>query len=273
MLRLEELTWSAVTEKVTPETVAILPIGAIEQHGFGPLGTDFFIAIWVAEKLADRLSNSILMPGLPFGMSRHHTAYAGTISFENVSQFQAVVEMLFWSLYKAGFRRIFVVNGHGGNKLGINQAIRGVQVFCQDLKILNTTTDYMDNTKPEISDANKIMAEICRAAGESECSHADAAEFSLLFAMRPETREMLDEMSTLDLLPDLTAVSGVRDPLEWKEKMAACRGGKGDPRRAQTDLGAKFLEAYLTVLLRDATEGWEKVRIEKPTWQPGTHEK
>lgn len=255
--KLEEMNWSVLAEKINSETVAILPIGSIEQHGFGPLGTDYSIAKRMADRVAIELPNSILIPALPYGMSFHHTAYPGTISFNNVSEFQAVVETIFRNLYRSGFRRIFVVNGHGGNYLGINQAIKSVQVFLKDLKILNTAMDYVDGTTPELSEANRVIAEICAATGEKELSHADAAEFSLLFALFPQTREMMDpELERFPAIPDLTTVSGVRDPGEWKERMAPGKGGKGDPRKARPDLGILFIKAWGKQLVQDATTKW-----------------
>jgi len=258
MLRLQHMSHTQVTNhlQLHPDAVAILGIGSTEQHGFGPLGTDHLIAKYLAHHVAEGVENAVLIPSIPYGMSRHHTAYAGTISLP-WELFQALVANVLEELYRSGFRRVLIVNGHGGNHHAIDMAIKSVTTFYADLKVQNQVAIYWQVDPKHKNPLRERMLELCQAVGEAEASHADASEFSVLFAMFPELRQCLDaDLASMPPLPDLTTVSGVRNPQEWREKMAPCRGGKGDPRKANLEVGRKVIEALVAQLVADATTGW-----------------
>ncbi|NLD44733.1 MAG: creatininase family protein, partial [Chloroflexi bacterium] len=72
-------------------TTAVLPFGAIEQHGpHLPIGTDWLIAQEVARRLAEELG-ALLLPAMPYGCSREHMAFAGTVTLRP-STLAAVLE-------------------------------------------------------------------------------------------------------------------------------------------------------------------------------------
>lgn len=104
--------------RAATDSLVILPIGATEQHGpHLPTGTDFFTITAVAEEAA-RIAGAeipvIVTPALPFGSSDHHFLFGGTLSFSTETYYRVLRELV-ESLVTDGFRRIFVVNGHGGN--------------------------------------------------------------------------------------------------------------------------------------------------------------
>ncbi|MHB0987040.1 MAG: creatininase family protein [Bellilinea sp.] len=112
-MRLEELNWMDVESYLAEEDRIILVLGATEQHGYLSLLTD----VKIPQALADAASAStgvLIAPPLNFGVSPYFAAYPGTISLRT-STFLAVVEDIVRSLYGVGFRRIFIMNGHGGN--------------------------------------------------------------------------------------------------------------------------------------------------------------
>lgn len=112
-MRLEELNWMDVESYLTEEDRIILVLGATEQHGYLSLLTD----VKIPQALADAASAStgvLVAPPLNFGVSPYFATYPGTISLRT-STFLAVVEDIVRSLYGVGFRRIFIMNGHGGN--------------------------------------------------------------------------------------------------------------------------------------------------------------
>ncbi|TDA65329.1 MAG: creatininase family protein [Chloroflexi bacterium] len=112
-MRLEELNWMDVESYLTEEDRIILVLGATEQHGYLSLLTD----VKIPQALADAASAStgvLVAPPLNFGVSPYFSTYPGTISLRT-STFLAVVEDIVRSLYGVGFRRIFIMNGHGGN--------------------------------------------------------------------------------------------------------------------------------------------------------------
>ncbi len=112
-MRLEELNWMDVESYLAEEDRIILVLGATEQHGYLSLLTD----VKIPQALADAASAStgvLVAPPLNFGVSPYFATYPGTISLRTTT-FLAVVEDIIRSLYGVGFRRMFIMNGHGGN--------------------------------------------------------------------------------------------------------------------------------------------------------------
>lgn len=125
-LLLEELTRDEARQ-IAPKTLVVLPVGAVEQHGpHLPVGTDFFTIEHLARAAAAEAASSVpvlVAPTLPFGSSHHHLPFGGTLSLSTETYYRVVFELC-ESLIVGGFRRIFVLNGHGGNNELIQLAIR-----------------------------------------------------------------------------------------------------------------------------------------------------
>ena len=121
-----EQTWNTIPAQ-TPQVV-VVPLGSLEQHGHHlPLLTDSLICGEIARRAADELGDTALfLPVLWLGASDHHRGFAGTVSLANATYVQVLIELL-ESLIGTGFRRIFVLNAHGGNEVPGAQAIYDVQ--------------------------------------------------------------------------------------------------------------------------------------------------
>lgn len=91
----------------------VLPLGSTEQHAYLSLGTDNILAERVAVEAADPLGVPVL-PVVPYGLTPSFAAYPGSPTLR-LETFAAVVRDLLDSLHVQGFRRILIVNGHGGN--------------------------------------------------------------------------------------------------------------------------------------------------------------
>ena len=115
--RLVEMTRSEAN-RVAPESLLVVPLGATEQHGpHLPVGTDSMLVEAVAERAVLALRDSfpvVLAPTLPVGSSAHHVPFGGTLSVTSVS-FYGVLMDIGRSAASGGFRRMFYLNGHGGN--------------------------------------------------------------------------------------------------------------------------------------------------------------
>ena len=112
-MRIEDLNWMDVEKYLQHEDRLLMVIGATEQHGYLSLLTD----IKIPQALADSASQAtgvLVAPPLNFGVSAYFMAYPGTLSLR-VSTLMAAVEDVVRSAYKHGFKRILILNGHGGN--------------------------------------------------------------------------------------------------------------------------------------------------------------
>lgn len=112
-MRFDELNWMDIEEYLKKEDRLIIVLGACEQHGYLSLMTDTKIPLAIADVVSSN-TGVIVSPALNFGVSPYFLTYPGTISLR-VSTFLDVVEDLVRSVYAYGFRRLMVLNGHGGN--------------------------------------------------------------------------------------------------------------------------------------------------------------
>ena len=112
-MRLEDLNWMDVEKYLQQEDRLMLVTGSTEQHAYLSLLTDIRIPLALADA-ASQATGVLVAPPLNFGISPYFLAYPGTLSLR-VSTLCAAMEDLFRSAYGHGFKRILVVNGHGGN--------------------------------------------------------------------------------------------------------------------------------------------------------------
>jgi len=126
-------TWKEVAEARID--TAILPIGAVEQHGHHlPLGTDWYRADGYARRLAEGLGNVLLLPALPYGCSIEHIAFPGTVTLRP-GTLAAILEDVVDSLRHHGIKYVVVTSAHGGNWI-IKPTIREINFRQKDVVCL-----------------------------------------------------------------------------------------------------------------------------------------
>jgi creatinine amidohydrolase len=109
-MRLAEMTSPQLGALRDP--IALWPVGAVEPHGpHAPLGTDTLISVGMCERAAARLENAVVLPPLPFGVTRYGAAFAGAIGISEAT-LRAVVLDVATALDRQGFRRLVIVNNH-----------------------------------------------------------------------------------------------------------------------------------------------------------------
>jgi creatinine amidohydrolase len=109
-MRLAELTSPQLERLIDP--VALWPVGAVEPHGpHAPLGTDTLISVGMCERAAERLDNAVVLPPLPFGVTRYGAAFAGAFGISE-GTLRAVVLDVAKAVGEQGFRRLVIVNNH-----------------------------------------------------------------------------------------------------------------------------------------------------------------
>jgi creatinine amidohydrolase len=112
-MRIADMNWMQVEQYLTGDDRCVLPIGSTEQHAQLSLCVDMILAEQVALEAAGPLGVPVY-PAMPFGLTPYFTAFPGTISLR-VETLLAVVRDTVASMRASGFRRVLIVNGHGGN--------------------------------------------------------------------------------------------------------------------------------------------------------------
>jgi len=113
-MRLWEANWMQVEAYLREDDRVVVPLGSTEQHGYLSLGVDAILCERAAAEAAAPEGVPVL-PALPFGLTPTFTAYPGTINLR-LATYLALVRDLLDALRDHGFRRILLVNGHGGNQ-------------------------------------------------------------------------------------------------------------------------------------------------------------
>jgi creatinine amidohydrolase len=113
-MRVADLHWSQIEELLRSEDRAVLPVGSIEQHAFLSLATDAILAERVAVEAAEPLGVPVF-PVVPYGLTPDFAAFPGTVTLAR-GTFDAVLRDVLAGIQSHGFRRVLIVNGHGGNR-------------------------------------------------------------------------------------------------------------------------------------------------------------
>ncbi len=112
-MRVSEMNWRQVEDYLRTDDRAVLPTGSTEQHAGLSLATDMILADRVAVEAAEPLGIPVF-PVIPYGVTPYFAAYPGTISLR-IETYLRLIRDVLDSLAGSGFRRILIVNGHGGN--------------------------------------------------------------------------------------------------------------------------------------------------------------
>lgn len=118
-IRWDNLTSPELAELSRKEAIVLLPMGSTEQHGpHLPVGTDAILATWFAHRTAKTLGEigipAVVAPTIAVANSMHHMSFAGSMSL-HPRTFMQVLQEECQAIATHGFRRIVILNGHGGN--------------------------------------------------------------------------------------------------------------------------------------------------------------
>lgn len=112
-LSLDRIAWPQVEEYLRRDDRLLLVIGSCEQHGpHLPFTVDVMIT-WEIATRAAKTTGVLIAPPITYGMSLHHMAFPGTLSLQPETLILLLKDLLFGA-HRVGFRKITIVNGHGG---------------------------------------------------------------------------------------------------------------------------------------------------------------
>jgi creatinine amidohydrolase len=230
-LRADELRARAAAD-----AVAIVPFGAIEQHGpHLPVEVDSLlgdeVALRTARKMAERGEPVVVLPMVWTGVSEHHMSFGGTITLE-FAAYAALAEGICRSLVRLGFKRLVLLNGHGGN----DNALRTItDELTPKLGVPILQMTYWHPTAAEIAAVLETQAALL---------HACEAETAMTMALRPElvARERIPAASQ-EMEDDPPGL------YRWRTLGAVSSSGViGNPAAATPEKGEKLLEVISTKL-------------------------
>jgi creatinine amidohydrolase len=112
-MRITDMHWQQVEEYLRHDDRAVVPLGCTEQHAYLSLSTDSILAERVAVEAAEPLGVPVF-PVLAYGITPYFRGFPGTVSLR-VETYLRIIKDLLDGLTGQGFRRIVLVNGHGGN--------------------------------------------------------------------------------------------------------------------------------------------------------------
>jgi creatinine amidohydrolase len=235
-MKLAELTWPEAAS-LDRDTVIVDPIAALEQHSHHlPFFTDTILCEAVAARVEALTSQSTLfLPVQWLGASSHHLGMAGSLTAENETYLRMIAEPL-RCLLRHGFKRIFILNGHGGNVDAFHLSLRQLALEFPDALLAGAS--YWDVCETETA---AILEGKRKTVG-----HACEFETSLMLHIRPELVRR-DKISDSDMLPGAPSWPGVYVPLDMKRQTD--HGGTGEPSLATAKKGEKLLEAIVKNLV------------------------
>jgi creatinine amidohydrolase len=238
---------TAFDRAAAASTVVILPIGSTEQHGpHLPVEVDSLLVDEVARRGATLATQAtpptpvLVLPTLWVSLAEHHMADAGslTLDFETLLGFTRCIVR---SLQRQGYRRILLLNGHGGNMAALTLI---VDILTAELDVPVATATYWMVAAPAFA---KILE------GQPNLLHACEAETSMVMHLRPELVDAEAARKVTAPASGFLLAGGLhrwRPIAHW-----SCSGVVGTPRLASADKGARLLNAAATALAERIVDG------------------
>lgn len=233
--------------------VALWPLAAIEQHGEHlPLSTDLDIALGLTAAALEQVRADVpvcVLPPLAVGMSLEHTRFPGTLSFSPQTAL-AVMTEIGESVARAGFRRLVLLNAHGGNRALVDLAALALR---ESRNMLVVRANYF------------MIAAPADALPEAELRHGlhgGALETAMMLHLAPQAVRLDRLPQARSLGEDMAEAGQVLGPeaeagFAWMAEDLHPGGTTGDARLASAALGERLLRHYGSKLARVIEESFD----------------
>lgn len=221
-------------------TVLIQPVGSTEQHGpHLPLLVDSAIGSAVLSGALERLDDEVrvfALPPLYYGKSNEHLDFAGTISLEAGTLLAVLMETA-GSLHRAGFRRLALLNAHGGNRQVVEIAARDIHARHPDMWVFPLFVWGARDLSAPSPDGGIDL-------------HAGDEETSVMLAIMPEAVNMGAAVAEH---PPAALMQGSPNgvlPSAWSSRDLTASGVVGNATAASAEKGRQILESLTARLAR-----------------------
>jgi creatinine amidohydrolase len=243
-----KLTWPEVNDAVRQGRVVLIPVGAIEQHGYHlPIDMDNVAVETVCLRAAQKRPDLIVCaPPIHYGYNEHNMDFPGTISAELEHFLRYCVDVA-RSFARQGFQRILLVNGHGSNAHLLDAASRTVNLRS-DAKC--AAISYWDLTREDFDTVRE-------SPYPGGANHACEYETSIYLALEPDLVQMDKAIKDMRhhskyFYEDLLGGSPVRFT-GWRSAQTKSGVG-GDPTIATADKGNVILESAVRGMIELAED-------------------
>ena len=257
------LSWTEIA--LLPDranTVIVLPAGAIEQHGpHLPCAVDSIISQGVVGHALARLPDSVpafALAPITYGKSDEHLHFPGTMTLEGTTLLATVTE-IGESVYRAGFRKLLIVNGHGGQPQVMEMAARELRLRHGDYVVVPHFTWRVPHV------ANRYLSDRERRLA----MHAGHAETAILMALAPDTVRMQHAVANYPPeFPSKVLSADGRPAAAWTARDFGTSGVIGDPLPATAEQGQAILDSLADSWAQGITDlhAMQWIERDAPSW-------
>lgn len=225
--------------------IAILPVGSVEQHGHHlPVATDWIIAEAYANRIAEKMK-AFQTPTLPISTCREHMGKMGSVWMSPETFYQMITDIC-GSLQEQGFKKVVIVQGHGGIFI-LNPVVRQINALKNPELMVCVVQAY------DFLDKYKELGIV----ESKEFLHADEIETSIIMYL---AEDLVRKDRIVDHVPEIT-----RAYLAYGSFFCTCPDGVwGYPSFATKEKGERLLEAGTDFMVKYANDVFSFMENKKP---------
>jgi len=230
----KELKASELTALASRNAIVVVPVASVENHGpHLATGVDTILTGEIAQRAARKTKDVpvVVTPTVWCGLAEMHMSLGGTITLD-LETYYALLRCICRSVARQNFRRILILNGHGGNAHALNAIVNGIGAEL-DIAIANTTYWHL------VADEIRTILE-----DQATLEHACEAETSMMMAIVPHLADQ--SLFGQAIGPTSRTHTEVAGPAVHRWRSFAARtdhGAIGNPTRASAEKGERLLEA------------------------------
>jgi creatinine amidohydrolase len=241
-------TWPEVEAYLQTSQGIILPIGSTEQHGpTGLIGTDAICAEIISKGVGEA-TQALVGPTINVGMALHHTEFPGSMSLRPSTLILVIRDYLV-SLSRAGFRKFFFINGHGGNVATLKAAFSELYATVSDLQIPDS-----DRVQCQVNNwcvFSSVWKKAKELYGDREGSHATPSEVAVTQFVYPEA------IKHATLTAEVGKGHSIYGAADFRRRYPDGRMGS-DPSLATPEHGKELYE----LAVKELTQSYQQFLVE-----------